>query len=374
VRVLAERRGVEPGVLQPPLYFHEHDAAVMLRFRVTSGLDAMVVVEPQITGKFKRAYHASVDAGTIGTVLHRALHESFRVSKRVRAETGIGEHAVSLSFLAVELAKQIFGALTDKRALLIGAGEMSTLAARHLHDNGLAALDIANRSLPRAQTLASELDGHAHTLDALPELLKRTDIVISSTNAPEPLLTRRQMAKIMRARRGRPLFLVDLAVPRDIAPDVHRIENVYLYDVDDMKQVLAQNLAARQREAHVAEQLVQGEVHAFMRRLDQLEVVPTIVALREHCHDLAERELARLLQRQSDLTPAQTQAIQGMMRGLVNKLLHKPVVTLKRSAGQPDQAHMIEATRMLFDLPDTPQELPTKSDARTFLKKPIKAH
>ncbi len=351
IETLAAHAHFEPAELTPHLYIHEQHTALRHIFRVVSSLDSMVVGEPQIAGQVKQAYQAAVDSQTVGSLLHRVMHEAFRVSKRVRAETGIGEHAVSMSYLAVELARQILGKLTGKRALLIGAGKMSTLAARHLHSQGISDLLVVNRSPAKAEALAAQLGGLARPLEHLHNLLTEVDIVISSTNAPGYVLHHDAMTRTMRARRGRPLFLIDLAVPRDIEPTIHQIENAFLYDVDDMQQVLRDNLQARQREAAQAERLIESEVELFTRRLQQGEVVPTIVALREHHLTVAQREMAQFLKKHPEMTDAQRQDIERLLDGVVNKLMHAPSVSLKRAAGTPDSDRLVNATRALFDLP-----------------------
>jgi glutamyl-tRNA reductase len=347
---LSERGGLPAADLAPHLYAHQDDAALRHLFRVVSSLDSMVVGEPQITGQVKQAYQAAVDAHAVGAYLHRVMHEAFHIAKRVRTETGIGEHAVSMSFLAVELARQILGKLTGKRALLLGAGKMSTLAARHLHAQGIQDLRITNRSPQRAEALAATLGGRACPIEHLPTLLTEVDIVISSTNAPSFVLSHADITRTMRARRGRPLFLIDLAVPRDIEPSAHQIENVFLYDVDDMQQVLRDNVEARQREAASAERLIAAEVESFVKRLRQGDAVPTIVALREHHTQVAQGELAAFLRKHPELSDAQRQDVERLLSGVVNKLLHAPSAALKRAAQTPDSDHFISTARALFDL------------------------
>jgi glutamyl-tRNA reductase len=353
---LCERGGLAPADLTPHLYTHQDDAALRHLFRVVSSLDSMVIGEPQIAGQVKQAYQAAVDIGAVGPALHRVMHEAFHIAKRVRTETGIGEHAVSMSFLAVELARQILGKLSGKRALLLGAGKMSALAARHLHSQGIQDLIVTNRSIEKAQALAASLGGRACPIERLHDLLVEVDIVISSTNAPSFVLHHDAIARIMRTRRGRPLFLIDLAVPRDIEPSAHQIENVFLYDVDDMQQVLRDNVEARQREAAVAERLILNEVATFSSRLRQGDAVPTIVALRDHHTQVAQQELSQFLRRHPDLSDAQRQGVERLLNGVVNKLLHAPSATLKRAAATPDSDHFITTTRALFNLsqPHTP--------------------
>lgn len=367
---LARLGNIDSKALSPHLFVHHDEDALRHLFRVTSSLDSMVVGEPQISGQVKNAYREADDAGSIQTVLHRCLHQAFKVAKRVRNETGVGDHATGLAYLAVELARQIFGKLSGHKALLVGAGEMSALAAKHLASHGLAELFITNRSPEKAQDLADELGGRAMPLERLANLLTTVDIVISSTSAPNYVLWYDEMVGIARARRGRPLFLIDLAVPRDIEPRVHTIDNLYVYDVDDMQQVLSRNRAARQREAEVASRLVDEEVHRFAKRIQQLEVVPTIVSLREHHHAVAEAEIERLLHKQPDLDRAQRHAVEAAFRGLVNKLLHAPVTNLKRASERPDIDRYIDVLEELYDLE---REDTSSAKVPSLAAKPIKA-
>lgn len=361
---IAERAGLSRAQLAEHLYVHHDLDAVRHIFRVASSLDSMVVGEPQILGQIKQSYREACAIDAIGQHLDRCLRQAFSVAKRVRNETGIAENAVSLAYVAVELARQIFGKLAHKRGLLLGAGQMSALAARHLRAQG-ADLVITNRSMARAEELAQELDGVARPLETLPSLLTDTDIVISSTSATGWVLTFETMQGIMRARRNRPLFLIDLAVPRDIEPRVNTIDNVYLYDVDDLERVIEQNRAQRQRAADEAGRIVDAEAMRFVRRMRRQDVVPTIVALRDRFHTLAEAQLADFERQNPDLDLAQRQAVQAMTRRLVNKLLHTPMVNLKRASEKGDPGPMVDALDELFELSDANPETTATSRRQT---------
>ncbi|PIV99501.1 MAG: glutamyl-tRNA reductase [Deltaproteobacteria bacterium CG17_big_fil_post_rev_8_21_14_2_50_63_7] len=358
----AERAGVDVDDIRDHLYVHEDQDAIRHIFRVVSSLDSMVVGEPQIAGQVKKAFKNATDAETVGPYLDRCMRQAFSVSKRVRAETEIGQNAVSLAFLAVELSRQIFGRLKGKKGLLLGAGEMSSLAAKHLASQG-ATLTIANRSLERAQQLAEELGGVAAPFDTLPHLLTEADIVISSTSAQRWVITYDSMIGIVRARKNRPLFLIDLAVPRDIEPRVNTIDNVYLYDVDDMERVLEKNKIAREKEAQSASELVDAEVNSFMQRLKQRDVVPTVIALREHFHAQLESELEKFDKSNPDLSKAQMAAVTTMAKRLVNKLLHEPVINLKRATNRDDVGQIVDALHTIFELDKTAEALAAKAQA-----------
>ncbi len=338
---------------RPHLYELRDEAAVKHLFRVASSLDSMVVGEPQILGQLKTAYAAASEAGAVGQYLGRGMTRAFSAAKRVRTETKIAESGVSVSYVAAQLAQKIFGSLAGKSVLLVGAGEMAELAARHLSAQGATRTTIANRSLDRAQALAATLGGTARPLEALPELLIEADIVITSTGAREPILHRKSLAGIMRARKYRPLFLIDIAVPRDVEPSAGELDNVYLYDVDDLEQVVAANLATRQKEAQVAEAIVQEEVASFMRWVDQSNVTPTITAMRQKAVEIKDAELERTLGKLEHLSERDRQLIAQMAHSLTNKLLHSPTVMLKRKASEGIATRdVVELIHDLFELPE----------------------
>src|SRR5262247_2143448 len=296
-RKLCRHRGVEPAAIEATLYTYAEGDAVRHAFRVASSLDSMVIGEPQILGQVKDAFALAQACETIGPQLHTLFSQAFNVAKRVRTETEIARHAVSVSFAAVELAKKIFASLGGRAVLLVGAGTMSELAAKHLVEQGAFPIYVTNRTWARAQDLARTLSGTPVPWDELPTALASVDIVVTSTGATAPVITRPTVARIMHGRRGRPLFFIDIAVPRDVEPGVDRLDDVYRYDIDDLKQVVDANLRERAREAQRAEALVEREVGKFLVRLGDVEVVPTIVSLRAHLEEIRLAEVKRALTR-----------------------------------------------------------------------------
>jgi glutamyl-tRNA reductase len=334
-------------------------------FRVASSLDSLVVGEPQILGQVKEAFDAANEAGTVGTLLGRCFTQAFATAKRVRNETGIAEGTVSVSSIACELAKKIFGNLEGRRALLLGAGEMGESAARSLRQTGTH-LHVINRSEERAQALAESCDGRAVPYEHLTTELAEADVVIASTASPKFILTPQLMKSVVRTRRHRPLFIIDIAVPRDVDPRVGNMDNVFVYDVDDLQQVAEENLAVRAREAALAEHIVEDEVESFLTWRRSLELAPTIVALRKRFGQVAEEELRRALPRLQSLSEPDRAVLEAMSRSLVNKLLHQPMTELKAGAGAPDGALLIDAVRRLFALSEeeaTPRETSSQPSA-----------
>ncbi|MGB5417103.1 MAG: glutamyl-tRNA reductase, partial [Polyangiales bacterium] len=309
-------------------------------FRVASSLDSLVVGEPQILGQVKEAFDAAKGAGTVGTLLGRCFTQAFATAKRVRRETGIAEGTVSVSSIACELAKKIFGNLEGRRTLLLGAGEMGESAARSLRQTGTQ-LHVVNRSEERAQRLAEVCGGRAVPYEQLSVELADADVVIASTASEKFILTPELMKAVVRTRRHRPLFIIDIAVPRDVDPRVGNMDNVFVYDVDDLQQVAEENLSVRAREATRAEQIVEEEVEAFLSWRRSLELAPTIVALRKRFGQIAAEELERALPRLDDASASDRAVLEAMGRSLVNKLLHQPMTQLKAGAGEPDGALLI---------------------------------
>jgi glutamyl-tRNA reductase len=319
-------------------------------FRVASSLDPLVVGEPQILGQIKEAYREAVRHQATGVVLNRLLHKTFSVAKRIRTETGIASHAVSISFAAVELAKKIFQDLTGKKILVIGAGEMAELAVEHLLNNRVQKIVVANRTLERAMELAKRWHGLAVSLEELPTVLLECDIVISSTGAPEPLIRHNQVKALMKQRRQRPLFFIDIAVPRDIDPKVHELDNVYLYDMDDLQGVVAQNLAERKNEALQAERIIQEEAIKFRSWLTGLEVVPTIISLRKKMEAILQGEWKKAGSLLQELTPEQNKTIELMAQSILNKVLHDPIIFLKEPQHQDRKDERIDLVQKIFNL------------------------
>jgi glutamyl-tRNA reductase len=356
VGLLAEIYGQTGAALKPYLYIYIDQDAVKHLFRVACSLDSMVVGEPQILGQIKDAYRQATEAKASGVVLNRLLHKSFSVAKRVRTETRIGSNAVSISYAAVELAKKIFGELQGKIALLIGAGEMAELAAEHLISNGVERIVVANRTLERALALARRFNGSTVPWEELVEELRKTDIIISSTGSPEPILNAGQVRKRMRARRNRPLFFIDIAVPRDIDPDVNRMDNVYLYNIDDLQGIVEINRAERIKEAARAEHIISAEALKFDAWLRTLEVVPTIVSLREKAEQIRKAEIHKTLSQLDSLSGGEIEAINVLTRSVVNKLLHDPILFLKRISTRSRKDSYLDVARKLFHLDEDQPE------------------
>jgi glutamyl-tRNA reductase len=324
--------------------------AVHHLFRVAASLDSLVIGEPQILGQVKAAYLAARAAGRTGLILNQLFDRALSVGKAVRHETGINDHAVSVSYAAVELAKKIFESLHACTVMVLGAGETSELAARHLLRQGVPMVFVANRTHERAVRLAQALQAKAIPWDHIAEYLVQTDIVISSTAAPHAIIDRDTVYEVMRARRRRPMFFIDIAVPRDIDPAVNTLDNVFLYDMDDLEHVVEANRRERKREAALAEERVWHEVRHFQQWLAARDAVPTIVALRQHAETIRHSELDKALAKLGPLDERQRRAIEALTAGIVNKLLHSPTVNLKRASAQGHVRDYVQLTRQLFEL------------------------
>jgi glutamyl-tRNA reductase len=357
VRYLADIYGQTSAALKPYLYIHLDHDAVKHSFRVACSLDSMVVGESQILGQIKQAYRNAVEAKTSGVILNRLLHKSFSVAKRVRTETQIGSSAVSISYAAVKLAKKIFQDLQGKKAMLVGAGEMAELAAEHLLAQGVDEIIVANRTVDRALALARRFNGTTISLDELASELQQVDIIISSTGSPEPIISFQDVRKQMRARRNRPLFLIDIAVPRDIDPEVNRLDNVYLYNIDDLQGIVEMNRAERLKEATRAEHIIEAEALKFETWLRTLEVVPTIISLRRKAEEIRRAEIHRTLSQLESLPPEQIDALQVLTQSIVNKVLHDPILFLKRSSSRTQKDLYLDVARRLFSLDEDRPEV-----------------
>jgi len=333
---------------EPYLYWHRQQEVVHHLFRVASSLDSMLVGEPQILGQIKRAYAHAREAGALHGPLNEIASQAFAVAKKVRRDTAIGSAAVSVSYAAVELAKKIFGNLAGKTIFVIGAGKMSELAAKHLLSSGASTILVTNRTFERAVELAEAFHGTAIHIEELLDHVSKADIVISSTGAPHFVLQKEQVATLLAARKNRPMFFVDIAVPRDIDPAVNELDNAFVYDIDDLEQVVDANKKQREREAVWAEEIVREEAQKMMKRLASREVVPTIVALEGRLNRIREMELERQHGRLQNLTPEQREALDALTRGIVNKILHGPITELKSGAGQPGHSTLVELIRKMF--------------------------
>jgi glutamyl-tRNA reductase len=332
--------GLDPALLAPHLYEHRDQEAVRHLFRVAASLDSMVVGEPQILGQVKEAFAVAHAAGTIGGQLEHLLQSTFAAAKRVRTETEIGSNSVSIASVAVELARKIFGSLQGRTVFLVGAGKMSELAARHLVQQGAGAILITNRTLERARRMAESFAGQVIPFEQLYDAASQADIVISSTGAPHPIFRREHGQAFMHRRRNRPMFFIDIAVPRDVDPAMGKLEGIFVYDIDDLQAVAAAHLSERSREASDAEALIAAEVERFHQRLLTVNVAPAIVALQQQAEEIRQAELKRAQTRLASLNAEQLAAVEALTRGLVNKFLHPPMQALKQAARENDAARL----------------------------------
>jgi len=346
---LNEHFSVDAQSLEPHLYQHHETEAVRHLFRVASSLDSMVVGEPQILGQVKESYSAARSVGAVGGTLERLLQGALAAAKKVRTETQIGSSAVSIASVAVDLARKIFGSLEGKRVLLVGAGKMSELAARHLMQQGAGSLLIANRTQERAVRLARKFNGHVVRFDDLHARADEADILITSTGSTEFIFRIPHAQQFLHRRRNRPMFFIDIAVPRDVDPEINRLDGIFLYDIDDLQSVTASNLSNRTREAQQAEAILEQELVRYQRRIETLDVVPTLVDLQATAEEMRQAELRRAQSRLQSLTPAQQAAVEALTHGLMNKFLHQPLQALKAAAREGDLA-TVDAIRAAFRL------------------------
>src|SRR5499427_1506543 len=324
------------------LYSLRNADAIRHVFRVAASLDSMMVGEPQILGQVKEAYRIAADAGTVGMHLSALMNRAFAVAKKVRSETGISQSAVSISFAAVELARKIFGDLAGKTVMIIGASKMGELAAKHLKNNGVSSVLVTNRTFERAVELAKVFEGAAVPFEHFTDHMDRADIVISSTGAPHFIIGRTMAEQVIHRRKNKPMFFIDIAVPRDIEPSVNEIDNAFLYDIDDLQQVIDANLKERMKEASRAEQIIDSEVEAFCLKMRSREVAPTIVQLRDSLERVRRDEIERHRRYLKDLSPEQQTAVDHITRSMINKILHTPIEQLKEMAHNPDGPDFID--------------------------------
>ena len=340
--------------LENALYVHEDIDAVRHIFRVASSLDSMVIGEPQILGQLKDAYELALTKKTTGILLNKLMKKAISVAKRVRTETRIAENAVSISFSAVELARKIFTDLSKKVCMLLGAGEMAELAARHLMNNGIKEVLVSNRTYERGCELARDFHGRAVRFESFIQEMVNTDIVICSTGAPTYIVTKSQMQKVMKERKHDQMFLIDISVPRNIDPEVNDLENVYLYNIDDLQGVVDANMFERQKEAEKAEKIVEEEMETFLKWQSSLDSVPTIRALRARAEEIKDEELSKLLNKMTDIGEQEKEAIEYMAAALVNKLIHPPTVALKEST--EDKEIIVALIQKLYGIDTTRDE------------------
>lgn len=347
---LHEFLGVDTTEVRPHVYEYREGDAVRHLFRVASSLDSMVVGEPQILGQVKESYTVGRAVGSVQTHLERLLQSTFTVAKKVRSETQIGSSSVSIASVAVDLAKKIFDSLDGKRILLVGAGKMSELAARHLIQQGAHSLLVANRTFDRALAIAEQFQGHAVRFEDLYATADQADIIITSTGSQQHIFRREHAQQFLHKRRNRPMFFIDIAVPRDVDPEMNRVDGVFLYDIDDLQSVAASHLDDRAREAQRAEVIIAEEVSRFQRKAQVLNVTPMIVGLQNSAEQMRQAEMRRVQARLQSLTTEQQAAVESLTRGLMNKFLHLPMQALKAAALEADTV-MLEVLRDVFGLP-----------------------
>jgi glutamyl-tRNA reductase len=348
--------------LDAHLYEFREKEAVRHLFRVASSLDSMVVGEAQILGQVKEAYATARVVGAVRGQLDQLFSRAFAVAKRVRTETAVGSSSVSIASVAVELAKKIFGTLEGKTVFIVGAGKMSELAARHLMAHGCASIFVSNRTYDRAIGLAQKFNGQAIKFDDLYTTCDRADIVITSTGSPHAIFRREHGEQFLARRKNRPMFFIDIAVPRDVSPEMAKLDGIFTYDIDDLQQAVSSHVADRRKEAELAEAIITSEVENFKARfearLHTLDVVPTIVSLQDHLETIRQAEIDRVRGRMGQLTPEQEIAIEALTRGIINKVMHTPITTLKTAAKESEATTVVDVVRRLFNLHDKDKEAP----------------
>jgi glutamyl-tRNA reductase len=350
---LSDYHGIAAETLTSHLYSYHGESALRHLFRVVASLDSLVLGEPQIAAQVKEAFAIARRANATSAVFNQVFERAFAVAKRVRTETRIGEHAVSVSYAAVELAKKIFQDLSAKTVLILGAGEMSELTARHLISQGVQHLLVANRTLERALDLADRLQGQGVPLAELPTYLPKADIIVSSTGAPELVISKTDVQNALKLRKNRPMFFIDIAVPRDIDPAVNELDNVYVYDIDDLRHVVEENRKAREREAMLAEAIIAREVEDALKWFDEQQVVPAVIRLRRKAETIRNQEIEKLFARLGPLPNAEREAIEAMASSIINKLLHTPIVRLKQESQAKGGGRYLQALRDLFSLDES---------------------
>ncbi|MCL1925691.1 MAG: glutamyl-tRNA reductase [Syntrophorhabdaceae bacterium] len=356
-RFFSSFHGISSEKILPHLYVFQGGEAVRHLFQVSGSLDSMILGEPQILGQVKEAYSRAAEHKTVGPVLDKLFTKAFFAAKRIRTETRVANNAVSVSYAAVELAKKILGSLLDKTVMLIGAGEMSKLAARHLLSTGVFGLLVTNRTFERAQRLAADFEGTPVRFEELRSRLEQADIVLSSTGSSGFILARADIEEVIRRRKNRPMFFIDMAVPRDIDPDANQIENVYVYDIDDLNNVIEANIGEREREREKAEDIVNVELETFQRWLDSQQVTPTIISLRRKFDEIREAEIGKALSTLGPVDARTRKVMESLASAILNKVLHSPVSTLKRDGGAHSPAERIAVVRELFELADCEESI-----------------
>jgi glutamyl-tRNA reductase len=355
IRFISDLKQVDIKEFKDALYIHREDDAVRHLFRVAASLDSMVVGEPQILGQIKQAYRMAVGSKASGVLLNRLMHKAFSVAKRVRKETGIGDNAVSISYAAIELANKIFSDLSQKSVLLLGAGEMAELAVEHLISNRVKHILVANRTFKNAVALAAKFNGEAVKFEERQAALEEVDIIISSTGATEYVLTRDQVKQAMKKRHHNTLFFIDIAVPRDIDPKINSISNAYVYDIDDLKNIVESNIEQRGKETVKAERYIEEAVVKFRKWLESLAIVPTIKALNDKMASIVELECKKTLSSLNHLSPEDIEAIRRMTQAIASRTIHDPILFLRNTGDHRDDSLYLNVTRQLFNI-DLPEE------------------
>jgi glutamyl-tRNA reductase len=346
----AEFKNIALPKFEDSLYIYKDDAAINHLFKVASSLDSMIIGEPQILGQVKAAFKTATTNNSSGVILNRLLHKTFSIAKKVRKETGIGDNAVSISYAAVELAGKIFSDLSTKSVMLIGAGEMAELAVEHLLSNNVKKIIVANRTFENAVNLAEKFHGQPVKFEEMELMLQEVDIVISSTGATQYILTQSQIKEVMHTRKNRPLFFIDIALPRDIDPDVNRISNTYLYDIDDLQNIVNDNIGKREKETIKAQRLIEQAVIKFKKWLKDLEVVPTIIAVKDKIEKITEIETEKTLLTLNHLSKKDSDAIKRMTKAIASRILHDPIRFLKEPGAHRENSFYLNAARQIFDL------------------------
>ena len=370
---LRDYLGTAPAEVEPHLYEYRQREAIHHLFRVTASLDSMVVGEPQILGQVKQAYATARDADTISSGLDQLLTRAFAVAKKVRSETAVGSRAVSVASVAVELAQNIFGSLENKQVYLVGTGKMSKLAARHLMARGANSILVSSRSYDRASELAAAINGRAIRFEELYDTCDQADIVITSTSAPNAIFRKEHGELFLKRRHNRPMFFIDIAVPRNVDPGMNKVDGIFVYDMDDLQRTIAEHVASRRQEADRAEAIVAAEVDRFHSGLQTLDVVPTIIRLQERTENIRQTEIDHVRARLGQLSPEQESAIEALTRGIVNKLMHSPISMLKTAAREADAETVVPLVERLFQVSGKKAAQPEPETCRQTLDFRVRA-
>ncbi|KSU83753.1 glutamyl-tRNA reductase [Fictibacillus enclensis] len=362
---LAEWFSIETNDLNPFLFIREEEISVEHLFRVAAGLDSMVLGETQILGQVRDSFLLAQQEGTTGTIFNHLFKQAITLAKRSHSETEIGENAVSVSYAAVELAKKIFGGLEKKDILIVGAGKMGELTAKHLHSNGVASVHVVNRTYEKALELAGRFNGTAHPMEELGSVLNIADIVITSTGSESYVITKEMVQSLLKQRKGRPLFMVDIAVPRDLDPGLNELESVFLYDIDDLEGIVEANLAERKKEAEKIEIMIEGEIVAFQSWVNMLGVVPVITALREKALAVQAETMQSIERKMPHLSDREKKVLSKHTKSIVNQLLRDPIVRIKEQAGEPGADQALEFFTKIFALEEEVKQQQLKTEKET---------